>query len=214
VTVTPLSPELSQGIFRAVLDALARPGTLHRLPARDDVPAALLPLLALADLSTPVCVLADDTLRDDTAGDDAAGDDWPGTVRALTSAPVTPLRAARLVAALRPLTAADFGEIQVGTAAAPEDGALVTLAIASFSYHERRTLLSGPGIPGRLELRAGGLPAGFTEFRRRLTGDFPAGADFLLVAPDGTMVGLPRTTVLAEAGLEEAGLELAEEVAV
>ena len=75
--MTPLSSDDSQRIFRAVLDALARPGTLGRLPSVPGYPAALLPLLALADLSTPACVLHDD-------------DGWPGTVRALTSAPSSP----------------------------------------------------------------------------------------------------------------------------
>ncbi|MGH3168695.1 MAG: phosphonate C-P lyase system protein PhnH [Trebonia sp.] len=45
---------------------------------------------------------------------------------------------------------------------------------------------------------AAGLPEGFTQARRRMTEAFPAGADFLLVAPDGTMAGLPRTTLVEE----------------
>lgn len=186
----PLPAGDSQRIFRAALDALARPGTLHRLPSAAGYPAALLPLLALADLSTPACVLADDGA-------------WSGTVRALTSAPVTVLREAWLVAALRPVTAGEFGEIRVGTAAAPEEGALVTLAVDGFPPNGSTCLLAGPGISGRRELRVAGLPAGFTRARHRLTEAFPAGADFLLVAPDGTMAGLPRTTLLEEEADEE-----------
>lgn len=185
----PLSADVSQRVFRAVLDALARPGTTHRLPAHDAVPAALLPLLALADLSTPVCVLADSVIT---------GDDWPGTVRALTSAPVTALREARLVAALRPVADGELRDIPVGAAAAPDDGALVTLEIKSFRPNDPGCLLTGPGVCGRTELRVAGLPPGFARARRRLTEAFPAGADFLLVAPDGTLAGLPRTTLLEE----------------
>jgi alpha-D-ribose 1-methylphosphonate 5-triphosphate synthase subunit PhnH len=197
--VTPLSPDDSQRIFRAVLDALARPGTLGRLPSVPGYPAALLPLLALADLSTPACVL-----------DDGGG--WPGAVRALTSAPVTALGEARLVAALRPVTSAELTGVRTGTATAPEEGALVTLAVgpfpggsggsslrASTAPNGSPRLLRGPGISGSQELRAAGLPAGFAAARRRLTETFPAGADFLLVAPDGTVAGLPRTTIMAEA---------------
>jgi alpha-D-ribose 1-methylphosphonate 5-triphosphate synthase subunit PhnH len=185
-----LSTGDSQRIFRAVLDALARPGTLHRLPAAAGYPAALLPLLALADLSTPACVLAD-------------GGAWSGTVRALTSAPVTVLGEARLVAALRPVTDDELSEIRVGTAMAPEEGALVTLAVGGFPPNGPTCLLAGPGISGRRELRVAGLPVGFTRARRRLTQAFPAGADFLLVAPDGTMAGLPRTTLMEEESGEE-----------
>jgi alpha-D-ribose 1-methylphosphonate 5-triphosphate synthase subunit PhnH len=196
-----LSPDDSQRIFRAVLDALARPGTLGRLPSVPGYPAALLPLLALADLSTPACVLHDDD-----------GGGWPGAVRALTSAPVTALSEARLVAALRPVTPVELAEVRTGTVAAPEEGALVTLAVgpfpggsggssprASTAPNGSPRLLRGPGISGSRELRAAGLPAGFATARRRLTEAFPAGADFLLVAPDGTVAGLPRTTIMAEA---------------
>lgn len=186
--MTPLSPDDSQRIFRAVLDALASPGALGRLPSVPGYPSALLPLLALADLSTPACVLHDG---------DSGG--WPGAVRTLTSAPVTALSEARLVAALRPVTPAELGQVRTGTAAAPEEGALVTLAVGIFRPNGSPRLLRGPGICGRRELRAAGLPAGFAAARRRLTQAFPAGADFLLVAPDGTVAGLPRTTVMAEA---------------
>ena len=43
-------------VFRACLDALTRPGTIHRV-ATDRHPAHLMPLLALTDLTTPVAVL-------------------------------------------------------------------------------------------------------------------------------------------------------------
>lgn len=195
--MTPLSPEESQRVFRAVLDALARPGTLGRLPSIPGFPAPLLPPLALADLTTPVCVLADD-------------DDWTGTVRALTSAPVTVLPEARLVAALRPVTARELGEIRVGTATAPEDGALVTLAVGGFPGSFRAGAsegspfrLIGPGVRGSVGLRVAGLPDDFIQARRRLVETFPAGADFLLVAPDGTLAGLPRTTLLESDDTEE-----------
>lgn len=195
-----LSPAESQLVFRAVLNALARPGTLQRLPARDGVPAALLPLLALSDLSTPVCVLAGPAAGEETAGEETAGEGtageagWPGAVRALTSAPVTALREARLVAALRPVTDGELSQVRVGTATAPEDGALVTLAVDGFAPSAPGHFLSGPGVPGPAELRVAGLPDDFIRTRRQLTEAFPAGADFLLVAPDGTLAGLPRTT--------------------
>lgn len=182
--MTPLSVTESQRIFRAVLDALARPGTLDRLPVIGGCPAPLLPLLALADLSTPVCLLGD-------------GADWAGAVRALTSAPVTAVSEARLVTALRPVTAAELAPVRTGTASEPEEGALVTLAVNSFSRNGPSFHLGGPGVPGTAELNVDGLPPGFTETRRALTAAFPAGADFLLVAPDGRIAGLPRTTLVS-----------------
>jgi alpha-D-ribose 1-methylphosphonate 5-triphosphate synthase subunit PhnH len=58
--------------------------------------------------------------------------------------------------------------------------------------------LSGPGVPGTRAIIVTGLPAGFAAARRRLVAGFPAGADLLLIAPDGTLAGLPRTTLLSE----------------
>jgi len=200
-----LTPGGAQAVFRATLDALARPGTVKRLPAATGeplagrVPAVLLPLLALADLSTPACVVSDEEGA------------WDEIVRVGTNAPRTVLSDARLVAALRPLAFDELAGLRTGTAVAPEDGALACLAvagiaivdgadgIASSSDGARLLLrLSGPGVPGTRAVIVTGLPAGFAAARRRLVAGFPAGADLLLIAPDGAVTGLPRTTVVSE----------------
>jgi alpha-D-ribose 1-methylphosphonate 5-triphosphate synthase subunit PhnH len=198
----PLSAAQSQLIFRAVLDALARPGTIHRLPAAghgaagEGTPAALLPLLALADLTTPACVLAD------------VGD-WPEVVRAMTSAPAAELAQARLVAALRPVSGSELAALRTGTPAAPEDGALACLSVTGIrpvpvsgapdgGADGRLLRLTGPGIAGTRQLLVTGLPPGFAVVRRTLTGEFPAGVDLLLITADGDLAGLPRTTQIDE----------------
>lgn len=202
---TALTPGGAQAVFRATLDALARPGTVKRLPSAADEPlaargpAALLPLLALADLSTPACVVWDEA------------DAWDEIVRVATNAPRARLSAARLVAALRPLAFDELAGLRTGTAIAPEDGALACLAVAGIETVDgadgpatgsdgTRLLLrlSGPGVPGPRAIILTGLPAGFAAARHRLVAGFPAGADLLLIAPDGAMTGLPRTTVVSE----------------
>jgi alpha-D-ribose 1-methylphosphonate 5-triphosphate synthase subunit PhnH len=199
-----LTPGGAQAVFRATLDVLTRPGTVKRLPSAADeplaahVPAALLPLLALADRSTPVCVLGEESAEGLTA--------WDEIVRVATNAPRAALGAARLVAALRPLTAGELAGLRAGTAAAPEDGALACLAVAGIAPATDAgrendgagglLRLSGPGVPGERAVAVTGLPAGFAAARRGLVAGFPAGADLLLIAPDGAMTGLPRTTTL------------------
>jgi alpha-D-ribose 1-methylphosphonate 5-triphosphate synthase subunit PhnH len=202
----PLSAARSQQVFRAALDALASPGTVRRLPvagAAGGPPAALLPVLALAELTTPVCVLAD-----------AEGPEWADVVRAMTSAPAAALPQARLVAALRPVTEDELASLRTGSAAAPEDGALVCLSVAGIrpvpdsENPDKKALgggtddhllrLSGPGIPGTRRLAVTGLPSGFAAARRELTRDFPAGTDLLLITADGDITGLPRTTLIDE----------------
>jgi alpha-D-ribose 1-methylphosphonate 5-triphosphate synthase subunit PhnH len=184
---TPLVPVLdgdtSQRTFRAVLDALARPGLPALLPGAD-VPAALLPVLALADLDTPACVL----------GDTAEGD-WVGALTTVTSAPVAPIGDARLVAALRPLAPGELAAVRTGSAGAPEEAALVALAVPALDGGPALTL-TGPGVPGTRTVAPRDLPPDLVATRAATA--FPAGADLLLVTPDGTVLGIPRSTRIEE----------------
>jgi len=184
-----LDPDEAQRTFRAVLDALSRPGTPHRLPpaARDRVPAALLPALALADLTTPVCVL----------GEVPSGH-WQDALVTITSAPVVPLRKARLVAALRPVTPAELLAVARGTAAAPEDGALLTAAVSGVDSGGAPLRLTGPGVAGTRLIAPGGLPAGWLAARDEAVAGFPAGIDLLLVGPDGRVLAIPRSSRVEE----------------
>ena len=191
VAMAPLDPDQAQRTFRAVLDAFARPGTVHRLPAAplELVPAALLPVLALADLDTRVCLLGAD-------GDEG----WADAVATATTAPIVELPAARLVAALRPASADELATAPTGSAAAPEEGALVALAVPALDGGAALRL-SGPGIAGVRTIAPQGVPAGLAA--ARAVADFPAGIDVLLIAPDGRLLGLPRSTRIADTRIEE-----------
>lgn len=182
-----LGPDEAQRTFRAVLDALARPGRAYRLPERPlrTVPAALLPVLALADLDTPACVL----------GDDPDGG-WQQVLATVTSAPAAALPQARLVAALRPLSGDELLALRRGTAAAPEDGALLSIALADGDSGEPRWQLAGPGVAGRNVITPVGLPGQLAAARAQAVAGFPAGVDLLLVSPDGRVLGIPRTTAV------------------
>lgn len=181
VLVRPGNRE-AQRVFRAVLDALARPGTTTHLLNPAGAPAALAPLLALADLDTPVCVL------DTTSAD---SERWLGAVATATSAPVAALAQARLVAALRPVTVEELRAVRVGTPADPEEAALVTLAVPALTGGPT-VRLDGPGAAPGAVISPAGLPAGWLDVRAAV--GYPAGADLLLVDPDGACVGLPRST--------------------
>ena len=61
-----------------------------------------------------------------------------------------------------------------------------------------RWRLSGPGTTNQSSVAAVGLPAGFAQARSEAVAQFPAGIDLLLVAPDGRIVGLPRSATLIE----------------
>ncbi|WP_433871591.1 phosphonate C-P lyase system protein PhnH [Saccharopolyspora sp. CA-218241] len=170
--VVALAPRQNQLVFRAVLDALSRPGEVTRLP-ETPFPAVLLPVLALSGLETPVHV---------------ARSEWADPVRAVTGAPLVERERAALAALDEP----DLSGLPVGSAAAPERGALVALAADGFDDGPALRL-SGPGVDGSREVRIAGLPADFAE-RRRAAADFPAGRDLLLVTRSGAVLGLPRST--------------------
>lgn len=176
-TLAPLPPELAQPVFRALLDALARPGTVVQLPATGDVPPALLPSLALADLDTPVAILSDE--------------DWSDAVGTATGAPVTGPGRARFVVALRPPEAGEPGAFPIGSTASPESAALVSLAVPDLTGGPQRTL-RGPGIPDSRTIAPSGVPP--QVWAARAATDFPAGFDLLLVDPDGRVLGIPRST--------------------
>jgi alpha-D-ribose 1-methylphosphonate 5-triphosphate synthase subunit PhnH len=184
----PLHPADSQQVFRAVLEALARPGTataLPREPLRILAPAVV-PVFALADLETGICVL------------EREGDRWADAVTAGTSAPLWPAELARLVAAVRPVSDDEVRGFCRGTASAPERAALVSLAVADVHDGLRRWRLSGPGVAGENTLAPRGLPDGFAAARADAVAAYPAGIDVLLVTDDGDIVGLPRTTTITE----------------
>jgi alpha-D-ribose 1-methylphosphonate 5-triphosphate synthase subunit PhnH len=187
-SATALHQADSQQVFRAVLDALARPGTAMALPEDPlrSFAAAALPVFALADLGTGVCVLEHSDGR------------WADAVTTATSAPLWPAELARLIAALRPVTDDEVRSFRRGTAEAPEDGALVSLAVADVRGGQGRWRLSGPGIAETVTLAPSGLPASFVAARAEAVAGYPAGIDVLLVTADGRVVGLPRTTTITE----------------
>jgi alpha-D-ribose 1-methylphosphonate 5-triphosphate synthase subunit PhnH len=181
-----LTPDQAQRTFRVVLDALARPGLASRLPDVPGLPAALLPALALADLDTPACVLAD---RD-------AGR-WADVLATATGAPVVGPDTARLVAALRPPRPAELAAVPRGTAAAPERGALVALTVPALDGGAPLRL-AGPGVDGSVTVAPSGLLPGLLAARAEAVAAFPAGIDLLLVTHDGLVLGLPRGTRIEE----------------
>ncbi|BBX64253.1 carbon-phosphorus lyase subunit PhnH [Mycobacterium saskatchewanense] len=186
--VTALDSVAAQQAFRVVLEALARPGTPMALPRQtmESLAPAVVPVVALADPTIGVCVLEN------------PGGRWADTVATATSAPIWPAEMARLVAAVRPVTADELRGFSRGSAEAPEDAALVVLGVADVHGGPRRWTVSGPGVRGTATVTPRGAAAGFVAARAEVVGAYPAGIDILLVTDDGRVVGLPRTTTITE----------------
>jgi alpha-D-ribose 1-methylphosphonate 5-triphosphate synthase subunit PhnH len=214
-----LDSETAQRVFHAAMDAFARPGTIHRLPEAAvpaPVPAVLAPLLALADIMTPIAALPS------RATGDATGDATGSTAGAI--APSTATYAAtetgtaaavavaarlvntRIVAPAEARFALALGEpeglseLNRGSHWSPEGGAMLFQRVAGLtsgtSADAGAWRLTGPGIkPGApVLLRVAGLGERFLAERAERVSDYPAGIDVLLVTDEGEIAALSRTT--------------------
>jgi alpha-D-ribose 1-methylphosphonate 5-triphosphate synthase subunit PhnH len=180
----------TQAVFRTLLDALARPGTigvigdvLPELPklhnARAEA-AAFAALLTLCDYATPVWLAQADTAL-------------ASAVRFHTGAPLvdTPANAAFAYIhdadALPPLES-----FALGSAESPEQSATLLIRVSALTGGAP-VVLSGPGILDTATISPAGLPARFWHERATLAPLFPCGIDCYLVC-GARLIGLPRTT--------------------
>ena len=170
----------SQACFRSVLDAMARPGTIHRLHAPADPPppldrATAAALLTLVDGDTPLWL-------DDRA---AAAAEW---VAFHCGAPMAQRDRAAFAVALGPVDLAGF---YAGTDDGPEDSATLILQVAALGSGQTFRI-EGPGLKGSATVAVDGLPPGFIDAWSANRALFPRGVDVILCAGDA-IAALPRT---------------------
>lgn len=178
----------AQAVFRAVMDAMARPGTVHAIGARATPPAPLSPsaaalALTLCDNDTPLWL--DQPLQ--TA---AAVRAWLGFH---CGAPLarTPSEAHFAVIA-SPADMVALDAFAQGSQDYPDRSATLILQVASLSTG-RGLRFSGPGIEKAAMLAPAALPRHFVEQWRQNNGRFPRGVDLVFAGPEGVAC-LPRTT--------------------
>ena len=176
----------AQICFRALLDAMARPGQVHTVGAGLTPPAPLdaataAVLLTLTDHETPLWL--------DTAASTAAG--WIGFH---CGAPIVATAAdCRYAAAL---ALPDLAHLPAGTHEAPETSATLILQLPAIGQGTRYRL-AGPGLRAPTQLAIAGLPADFPTIWQRNHEQFPRGVDIVLCAGD-RLAALPRSVMLQE----------------
>lgn len=178
----------AQAAFRAVMEAMARPGRPQRLASPPDPPPPLAPaaaaaLLALADAETPVWTDAPPEARAWIAFHTGATlVERPGEAEfLLATGPIPPLTA-----------------LHAGSDEAPQNGATLIAQVAALKPGPAWRL-SGPGIESVHHLSVTGLPADFVDQWRASTRRFPRGVDLVLAAGDA-LAALPRTVRIEEGG--------------
>jgi alpha-D-ribose 1-methylphosphonate 5-triphosphate synthase subunit PhnH len=177
----------AQATFRAVLDAMARPGQLHQAgerltapPPLDSATAAV--LLTLIDNETPLWL-------DSSAS--AAGN-WLA-FHCGAEVTETPGEAAFALA----LSLPELSALSAGSHEMPEASTTLILQIAALGTgaHYR---LSGPGLRESVVLAAVGLPADFVASWQQNHALYPRGVDIVLCAGT-TLTALPRSVTILEA---------------
>jgi alpha-D-ribose 1-methylphosphonate 5-triphosphate synthase subunit PhnH len=175
----------SQQVFRVLLDALARPGTVQDLPdlVDGDAPVAMLAPLALADLEVSLAVL------------EPAGAAWTDALLAATGARPAPPEQADMVLALRPPRPDEVRALRRGTPDRPDLASRLVVACDRLGTDGPVVVeLSGPGVDGTAQLGISGLPVEVVEALVGVNQRYPLGVDTYLVATDGRVAGLPRST--------------------
>lgn len=177
----------AQATFRAVMDAMARPGRLHKVGERLMPPppldrAAAAVLLTLVDNETPLWV-------DDAA---LAARAWLAfhCGAAIVAAP------AKASFALA-LSLPDLHSLPAGTHEEPEASATLILQVRALGTGARYRL-AGPGLRDPAMLSADDLPARFVPAWRENHALFPCGVD-LILCTGSTLTALPRSVSIEEA---------------
>ncbi len=186
----------SQRVFRALLEALSRPGSIVSIDAalpgnhalRDGLAArvplaAFASLLALTDYSTPVFIERDE--RDERTLADA--------LRFHTSAPIAEERREAAFAYIDDIHAMpSLDAFPQGDPETPEGSATLFIRVPSLDKGEP-LVWKGPGIAEQRTVAIAGVTRKFWRERAELTAQFPCGIDCYFVA-GGSLIGLPRTT--------------------
>ena len=180
----------SQQAFRAVMNAMARPGAVVDVDAGFAPPAPLNAaaasvLLTLADFETKVW---------SDAGVDVSAAQF---LRFHTGARLIDEPALADFAVISdPQSAPALDAYPNGTPDYPDRSATLIMQVEAFGQDWR---LTGPGIDGETRFSAAPLPEDFVAQWRDNHARFPQGVD-IIFAGNGQIAALPRSTEIVEAG--------------
>jgi alpha-D-ribose 1-methylphosphonate 5-triphosphate synthase subunit PhnH len=185
----------SQATFRAVLDAMARPGTLHHLPVAD--PAC--PLVAARPLTAILQTLLDHEVGFGVVGAPEDTDRLSAYLVETTASRSVPLEEADYVVALGPLRPGLPLRLKRGEPAYPDRGATLICLVPPLTGDRDEQIavsLAGPGIPPDADttVRLSGPSLAVLTALAAANAEPPCGIDLILVDPAGRIVCLPRST--------------------
>jgi alpha-D-ribose 1-methylphosphonate 5-triphosphate synthase subunit PhnH len=178
----------AQSTFRSVMEAMARPGTVHRVAATAGAPAGMMRgaaaiALTLFDHDTPIWL---DQMMSKTS-------EVARWLKFHTSAPVIADSSISHFALIGDASALpDLGRFSFGSNEYPDRSTTLILQVESLTQGPAFEL-RGPGIDGAAILQAKIKPADLFERLAVNAALFPRGIDVVLV-DDDAVVAIPRTT--------------------
>ncbi|OJF91319.1 phosphonate C-P lyase system protein PhnH [Pararhizobium antarcticum] len=179
----------SQAVFRALMDGMARPGTVVAIDASAVPPEPMgrgagAIALTLCDTDTPAWLTQ-------TQAQSAV----PAWLAFHTGAPVTDVKPeARFAFVEAGAMVPGFNQFALGTQDYPDRSTTLVIEIAALSGGPAM-IGAGPGIKGEVEISPVGLPDIFLTLWNENRSVFPRGVDLVLVAGDAALC-LPRTVKL------------------
>ena len=178
----------AQRIFRAVMDAMAMPGTVQDVPRSAAPPAPLGPVagaiaLTLLDADTPVWL-------DETLAGSSGVRDW---LAFHSGAPVVDiLSEAHFALIADPALMPSLENFSQGIQNYPDRSTTLILQVSSLEIGGRLTL-EGPGIETVQTFAPHPLPRHFAGTWRQNNARFPRGVDIIFAGP-ASVAAMPRTT--------------------
>lgn len=184
----------SQTVFRALMDAMARPGSVQDLlvvtapPAPMTASASAL-LATLADADTPVWL-------DPALTKTSEVKDW---IVFHTGAEITPHQSeAAFALVASPGGLAALNGFSLGTQEFPDRSTTLILQVSSLT-NGAALRLEGPGIKGQANLAPDPMPPHFEAQWQANRAAFPRGVDLVFAGPD-CVAAMPRSTRLVREG--------------
>lgn len=183
----PVDPVLlGHAVYRPLLQAMARPGTVQQLPAAARARPLLAVLAALVDREVTVHVGG------------AAGVALQRELAWATGGRPGCLEAADFVVFPDGESAGGVLRAKRGTLEYPDVGATAIYAVRRCAPDGGRAVLRGPGIRDAARPALEGLGAGELGWLREANREFPLGVDAMFLDPDGRVICIPRSTRIEE----------------
>lgn len=170
-------PAIQQVLFRHLMQAMAYPGSIHKLHHDSQQTKPHRAILAmLLDAETSLCDLDEQLPKQD----------W----LMLQAHPEDVSRADYILCdGARPTALSP----RLGELSSPELSATLLLTVDNLQHGDNSVRLHGPGIKDPITIQPRGLHLQWWQQRARWSTDFPLGIDMILVDKDSLMC-LPRTT--------------------